>query len=310
MAEYNIKIPRVSVTVVTYNHGEMLKECINSILSQKTDFPFEVIVADDASDDLISRNILQDFCKKNISNLRIISNSFNIGPIPNLFKVVAATRGEFIAHIDGDDYMLPGKLQAQFNVLNNHADCAVVFHKLADSNSISPFSNDLNIIIYESEEWLKRGCFLPHSSKMYRAENIITKFEIEPIVDFGLHLEHSKNGKIYFIDAFLGVKRFHPDMITKSNFWRPYIQKAHENAYDRAVMLGYRKEIAMYGKIKFRQGLGLSLIKTKKYYESIEYLKIPKPLHVYATKEQLLLSSLADYPLLISILQRIRHYFK
>ncbi|NOT86208.1 MAG: glycosyltransferase, partial [Methylococcaceae bacterium] len=43
--------PKVSVTVITYNHGNWLAQCLESIVTQETDFPFEVIVGDDASTD-------------------------------------------------------------------------------------------------------------------------------------------------------------------------------------------------------------------------------------------------------------------
>ena len=39
----------VTVSVVTYNHGYWLAECIDSILAQRTSFRYEIIVGDDAS---------------------------------------------------------------------------------------------------------------------------------------------------------------------------------------------------------------------------------------------------------------------
>ena len=46
-----MKTPVVSVVVITYNHHDTIARCLDSILEQKTDFPFEVLFADDASTD-------------------------------------------------------------------------------------------------------------------------------------------------------------------------------------------------------------------------------------------------------------------
>lgn len=42
----------------------------------------------------------------------------------------SASDGEYIAHVDGDDYCLPGKLQAQADLLDEVPDCNIVFHRM------------------------------------------------------------------------------------------------------------------------------------------------------------------------------------
>lgn len=56
--------PVVSVCVLTYNHEKFIKECIDSILKQKTNFFYEVIIGDDGSTDM-TQDICQNY-KKNI----------------------------------------------------------------------------------------------------------------------------------------------------------------------------------------------------------------------------------------------------
>jgi|GEM_PF-6873929 glycosyltransferase involved in cell wall biosynthesis len=56
--------PKVSVTVVTYNHGNWPAQCLESIVTQKTDFPFEVIVGDDASTDGRTVEVLREYASK------------------------------------------------------------------------------------------------------------------------------------------------------------------------------------------------------------------------------------------------------
>ena len=45
------KIPLVSVTCISYNHERYIADALDGIFAQKTNFPFEVIVHDDASTD-------------------------------------------------------------------------------------------------------------------------------------------------------------------------------------------------------------------------------------------------------------------
>ena len=57
------KQPLVAVWTMTYNHGPYLRDCLNGIVSQKTEFPFVAIVHDDCStDDTIS--ILKEYAEK------------------------------------------------------------------------------------------------------------------------------------------------------------------------------------------------------------------------------------------------------
>ena len=55
--------PLVSVCCLTYNHDKYIGRALDSILIQKTNFPIEIIVHDDASSDG-TRDIIIGFAKK------------------------------------------------------------------------------------------------------------------------------------------------------------------------------------------------------------------------------------------------------
>jgi len=55
--------PEVSICCITYNHGKYLRNAIESFLMQKTTFPFEILIHDDASTDGTSR-IIRDYERK------------------------------------------------------------------------------------------------------------------------------------------------------------------------------------------------------------------------------------------------------
>ena len=45
------KTPSVSIVTLAYNHGKYIRQCLEGFVMQVTDFPFEVIIHDDASTD-------------------------------------------------------------------------------------------------------------------------------------------------------------------------------------------------------------------------------------------------------------------
>lgn len=307
--------PLVSVTVTTYNHGYFLAECLDSILKQETNFPFEVICGDDASTDKATLNVIREYSNKNIPFLKIYRNPVNLGPVQNGCQIISQAVGKYIAFIDGDDVMYPGKLQAQVELLEAHPDCAVVFHDLSDISDASDEANpkcrkNISVKIFENSEWLKRGCFLPHSAKMYRRDQILTNSGSEPLIDFLLHLEHSRNGKIYYIDSPLGGKRLHDGMITRDKKWQSVFIDWHLNAYDRAIELGYDERLAVYGKIRFQQGVGLTFIAARRYSEAVTRLRVDEKHWNYASPGQKMLSYLSKVPNLIGWIQIVRHFVR
>ena len=195
----NLK-PKVSVTVVTYNHGDWLAQCLESIVTQKTNFSFEVIVGDDASTDGRTVEVLKEYATKYPNIFIPVYRQKNIGPISNYFDIVGRAKGDYIAHIDGDDYMLPQKLQEQADLLDAHQKIAIVAHKMLPilDNRISEMFSIDNYPEYGTVyDLLRYGCYFCHSSKMYRSTAVITKNTDLPIVDFYLHIEHAISGGIY-----------------------------------------------------------------------------------------------------------------
>ena len=86
----------------------------------------------------------------------------------------AAARGDYIAHIDGDDYALPGKLQKQANYLDTHSDCNVVWHRVARQRDCEEprMPGDPKAgtpLLFNKADCLAIGSVAVHSSKMYRA---------------------------------------------------------------------------------------------------------------------------------------------
>ncbi len=109
--------PLISVIVPTYNQEEYIAECLNSILSQQCNVPFELIVGDDASTDGTGQ-ICADFQKRYPEYIVFLQQEKNRGLLDNYADVLELCRGRYVAQCAGDDYWCdPLKLQKQFDCL-------------------------------------------------------------------------------------------------------------------------------------------------------------------------------------------------
>ena len=109
---------KISVVLPVYNSSKYLKESIDSILAQ-TYKDFELLIIDDGSTDN-SVELIQEYTD---SRIRLLRNNHDF--IDSLNLGLANALGEYIARMDADDIMLPNRLEAQLQVMDNHPDIAV-----------------------------------------------------------------------------------------------------------------------------------------------------------------------------------------
>jgi len=204
--------PKVSVCVVAYNQEKYIAECLQSLVDQETNFPFEIIVADDCSPDATGA-IIRDFAERYPERIKPIWHEKNIGPNANYLAAHAAARGEYIAHMDGDDLALPGKLQAQADHLDANTDCAIVWHrmKIRDERRGAVLDDLIDVGQLPAEgirqdDLLAIGSVACHSSKMYRAKDKpdVSKWQF---LDFFIDAHQLQFGNGHYLPGFFGVYR-------------------------------------------------------------------------------------------------------
>ena len=119
-------IPLVSVIMVTYNHSQFISQAIEGVLAQKTSFPIELLVADDASTDG-NQEIIRQYAVRSPEVIVPILRQKNIGANPNWFDAFEKTRGKYVAICEGDDYWTdPVKLQKQADILEKNCEVGMV----------------------------------------------------------------------------------------------------------------------------------------------------------------------------------------
>lgn len=117
----------VSVAVITYNMQQYLPQLLDSILMQKTNFSYEIIVDDDHSPD-DSRAILLDYQRRFPDKLVLSMRDSNVGGSRNMYGVLRKCRGKYIAILEGDDWWdCDDKLQYQFDFLESHPEYIAMY---------------------------------------------------------------------------------------------------------------------------------------------------------------------------------------
>lgn len=121
-------VPLVSVIVLTYNHASYIKESLNSILTQETDFSYEILIGDDASSDGTSE-LVQEYAKKYSDKIKTFVRAQNMGATRNLCDLFSRCRGQYIASCEGDDFWTDSqKLKKQVSFLREHPEYIACTH--------------------------------------------------------------------------------------------------------------------------------------------------------------------------------------
>ncbi len=204
--------PLISVCIVTYNHQDYIADCLSSVLAQYGNFCLEIVLGDDTSTDNtvgIVQEIISTY--KGDAIIHLFAHEKNLGPSQNYQFLIAQTRGDFIAHLDGDDFWLPGKLQKQLQFLLSNPDCPACYSNalvIKDDKSHWGVFNLVQPNIITLKELIATNNFLNHSSLLYnsRFKKLILEFP-EDFIDYRIHLHLAHHGNIGFINQILVAYR-------------------------------------------------------------------------------------------------------
>ena len=122
---------KISICIVTYNHEEYIRQCIEGVLQQDVDFEYEIVVGEDCSTDN-TRSIIEELVAQHPNKLRVQYHAKNLGAEKNFNQTISECKGEYIAFLEGDNYWTDtGKLKSQVRFLDMHQQAAFCFHRVA-----------------------------------------------------------------------------------------------------------------------------------------------------------------------------------
>lgn len=265
---------KVVVAMTTYNLEKYIRQALDSVLMQETEFDYKIIVADDNSKDDTTR-ILLEYKKRYPEKIELILSETNKGSLINSNQIFDGLKSEYFSFLDGDDYWI-GKnhLQKQVNFLDSHPEYMLcggntqylrndVLSELVIKKSQCGKTYDFNSMIdgvipfvHTSALLLRNTIFcngLPKCYKdvAYTFENCALRGE-----DFR-RIIHLELGPMYIFDDVLSVYRIHSHGVWQGassakrviesaigwNFYRKYFGDKYGKYFSNGAKDSYKNMI-------------------------------------------------------------------
>ncbi|MBP3495283.1 MAG: glycosyltransferase family 2 protein [Clostridia bacterium] len=209
---------KVSILCLAYNHEKHIRNALDGFVMQKTDFPFEVLIHDDASTDKTAE-IIKEYEEKYPNIIKPIyqtQNQYSMGVKISRTYLHPRVRGKYIAWCEGDDcWTDPLKLQKQVDFLDSNDDYSVCGHRVCVNDlsnniktNIPAISNDRD---YSADEIIRAGALFQLSSIMYRTELFFKKPKCFDAKGFG-------DIQLYIYGAICGKFRVLKDVMSTYNY--------------------------------------------------------------------------------------------
>lgn len=155
MVEKNDEV-MFSVELTTYNQEDYIAQTLQSIIDQKHNYKYEILVSDDCSTDG-TQSVIEDFYKKYPEIIKPVYNEKNLGAMNNYYATIARAKGKYIMGCGGDDYWLPGKVEKQITFMEENPGFGLCYSRaknyFEESNSFEGFIgntyDDMNDIIFK-----------------------------------------------------------------------------------------------------------------------------------------------------------------
>ena len=119
----------LSILMVTYNHEKYIEDAIVSIIQQETEYAFELIIGDDASNDTTAQ-IIKKYARQYPEKIHAVLRKENLGATRNSYGILKRARGKYIAFCDGDDLWVDKyRIQKQIDFLDAHFEYSAICGK-------------------------------------------------------------------------------------------------------------------------------------------------------------------------------------
>ena len=245
---HNLKNPKVSVVIPTYNRAHLIGRAIKSVLNQ-TYQDFEIIIVDDGSTDN-TEEVVKSF---NDERIRYIQHKKSRGSAATRNTGIKASKGKYIAFQDSDDEWLLGKLQKQMEIFKNaEKKVGVVytgFWRIENGKKIYIPSFKVKQKKGDIHKEILKGNFISPQTTVVKKEcfHVSGMFDEQLVSrhDWELWIRISKKWHFEFIDEPLVNVYRTPDSISVTQKvaltgWKPVLEKHYEEfKKDRKLLARY-----------------------------------------------------------------------
>lgn len=196
---------------MTFNHAAYIARCLESVVAQLPPGRLEILVGDDLSSD-DTRAIVSRYADLYPGIITPVFHPERLGPSGNYRALISSAQGRYIAHLDGDDYWVAGKLGKQCEVLEQSSGVAAVLANAlvvdVDNRPLGFFTSNQRRTI-DLDYLLAGGNFLCHGSLLYRSEYRHRILDVaEPFVDYRILVRLAACGNLEYLQEPLVVYRW------------------------------------------------------------------------------------------------------
>ncbi len=233
----------VTVCIVTYNQEKWIRQTLDSVLAQQTEYPFEVIIGEDHGTDA-TRAICQEYADK-YENVTLLPSTTNLGVTANWIQCIQAGTGKYIMTCAGDDWWHnPNKIQLQVEFMETHPACVVchtdideynettgvIKKSLKQSKGVVPPEGKIQRTILSGRDYISAVtmCIRHSIFEKYVPAGEFAKRRF-PREDWPTLLVLAAHGDILYIPISTATYRVGQESITRTSNYEKVIRRAQED---------------------------------------------------------------------------------
>ena len=218
---------KMTIIIPSYNNGQYISQTLDSILGQKVNFDYQIIVTDDCSRDN-SVEIIAEYEKKYPEKFLAIYAKENCKLFRNVLKALERMDSEYFCLIDPDDYWSDMDwLQKGVDFLEEHQDYTIYganeyklfndgtielrYHRPGITSVTSTYDDFLmnKELLSNTLASIYRNVYFSNGVPEEYRQLVGSQFEQTSRADTFRNLLHLKRGKAYFVNECIGYYRYH-----------------------------------------------------------------------------------------------------
>jgi glycosyltransferase involved in cell wall biosynthesis len=231
-----------------YNHAPYIREAVAGVVAQVTDFDVELLIGEDCSTDETLSTALE-LQARHPDVVRVITGSRNVGMAQNFRRLVAASRGAWIALCEADDYWTdPYKLTRQISALERLDDVDLSFHSCrprvgTSEKLLRPMCVGAarTTVIRAPRVIRADGGYMPTASLVVRRTAVeampAALYEVAPVLDYFIQVYGARRGGALYINRPMSVYRVGTGGSWSSSMGSPDKRLVFEQSFATAVEL-------------------------------------------------------------------------
>lgn len=216
---------KLTVIMPTYNQEKYLKQSIDSVLMQKTNFRFQLLITDDCSTEIETIDVLRNYAEKYPDKIKVLFNDTNIGAYKNYLRGEAITKTPYFMILDADDYLTDENyFQKAVDFLDNNSEFTIystnLLYLFEDGSTRKYIKKPVKVLDSTFEDYLHDKCIIPQTLGMVFRNVIFINGVPQELIDapdndkinalgadrfrFVMHLHE---GKAHYVNEISGVYR-------------------------------------------------------------------------------------------------------